>query len=91
MEKSELILIYLEVVCENIGKIGSWFALREKCSLLEFFWTVFSHNRSAENFSVNAVFSPNAGKCGQENLRMPTFFTQCWILTSLVLVLGTEW
>ena len=41
----------------------------------EFLWSVFStFGLNTEYFSI---FSPNARKCGPENLQIPTLFTQC--------------
>ena len=49
------------------------FSLCKKSPYLEFFWSIFSH-------IYLSVFSPNAGKYGQENLRIRTLFTQCLFL-----------
>ena len=62
-------------------------SLREKYPYLELFLSAFSHiwTEYGEILCISShsdtlylsVFSPNAGKCGPENLRIRTLFTQC--------------
>ena len=62
------------------------FPLHEKCLYLEFFWSVFSRIRTEYGEILSMfVFSPNAGKCGQEKFQIRTLFTQCLCLKKLSL------
>ena len=53
--------------------------LREKCPYSTFSWSVFSRiwTKYFPYTLCLSVFSPNAGKCGQEKLWIWTLFTQC--------------
>ena len=50
--------------------------LHEKCPYSEFFWSVFSHNRT--EFEYLSVLSPNVEKYGPEELRIRTLLTPCY-------------
>ena len=57
-------------------------SLRENCSYLEFFWSVFcfpAFELNTESYGETeylSIFSPNAGKHGPRKLRIRTLFTQ---------------
>ena len=63
-----LVMFSAVIEKDQLYEIG-WPTLREKCPCSEFFWSVFSRIRT------KYVFTPNAEKYGQANLRIRTFFT----------------
>ena len=50
-------------------------ALREKCPITEFFWSVFSRIRT-EYGDLRSKFCPNVGKYGPEKIPYLDSFTQ---------------
>ena len=51
----------------------------KKYPYLEFFWSVFSRNRTEYGEIRSSIFSVNAGKYRPQNLRIWTSFTQCLV------------
>ena len=61
---------FFKISIKDIHKKTKTSTLREKCPYLELFLSTFSRIRTEYG-----VFSPNAGKCGSEKLRIRTLFT----------------